>query len=203
MTSAPQVSSMVSKRYAGALIDLAVQNRALEAVEKDVKALESMVADSDDLKSLIRSPLFSADQQRKAIGAIAAKAKFHKLTTNFLNVLAENRRLNALEGLLKAIKQGLSEHRGEVKATVKTASALTAAQTKALQSAISKAVGSDVSLEAKTDPDILGGMIVTVGSHMIDDSVRRKLERLKNAMHGGANQNTETQQTSTAIEEVG
>ncbi len=198
MTAAPQVSSIVSARYATALIDLAEAAKKIDTVESDLNNLESMIKSSDDLKLMIRSPLVNRKQQEKAISALAQKAKFHELTANFLGVLINNRRLYALETILKAARKELSHRRGEISAQVQTATALSAKQISGLQGVISKAVGSDVFLEAKVDPDILGGMIVTVGSRMIDDSVRRKLERLRSAMSKQANQNVVTK-----IEEVG
>lgn len=198
MGASPQVSATVSRRYASALLDLASEKKALDQVEKDLKGLESVISESEDFRAFIRSPLLKQDQQQAAVQDIAKKAGCHVLTINFLGVLAQNRRLYALESILKAARQELSKRRGEVSAVVQTASALTDAQTKALQDAISGAVGSDVALEFQTDPDILGGMIVTVGSHMIDDSVRRKLQRLQTAMGGSANQNT-----SQTLKEVG
>ncbi len=197
MTTAPQASSIVATRYAAALIDLAAGEKAIDKVEKDLQSLESMIEASEDLQSVIRSPLISRDQQEKAIAAIAQKAGLQKLTQNFLGVLVQNGRLYALEGILKAAANEFSKRRGEVTAQVQVANDLSAEQKKDLQSVISKAVGSDVSLEIEVDPDILGGTIVTVGSRMIDDSVRRKLARLRSAMSKQANENV------TQIEEVG
>ncbi len=155
-----------------------------------------MIESSADLQNLIRSPAGNRESQLNALMALATKAKFQKLTKNFLGVLAQNSRVNALEGIIAAALKEISQRRGEVTAKVQTATALTATQTKALQDSISKAVGADVMLEMTTDPAILGGMIVTVGSQMIDDSVRRKLERLHTAMSTGANQNVVLKQVS-------
>ena len=195
MSAATPVSSVVTSRYARAFIDLAAENKAIDKVEKDLSELSAMIESSADLKNLIRSPASNGEGTLNAVLSLADKAKFQKLTRNFLGTLVQNGRLNALEAIIKAAQKLLSERRGEISAKVQTASALNAAQTKALQESISKAIGAKVMLEAVTDPEILGGMIVTVGSQMIDDSVRRKLERLHGAMvSGGANQNVALKQ---------
>jgi F-type H+-transporting ATPase subunit delta len=192
VTSAPQISSIISGRYAASLIDLAEQAKLTDKVEQDLETLQSMISASSDLASMIRSPLINRAEQTNALNEIAARAKFQQLTQNFLGVLVQNRRISTLENILRAARSEFSRRRGEQTANVVTASALTPEQTRALQDAISKAVGSDVFLEAKVDPEILGGMIVTVGSRMIDDSVRRKLERLRSAMTRQSNQNVQT-----------
>ena len=182
-------SSLVAKRYVKALVDLAQESKALDSVDGDFKDLGAMVASSDDLQYLIRSPLIAKDKQIAAIDALSAKAKFHTLTANFLRVLVQNRRLNILEGVLKAFGDEVSKRRGEVSVTVETAQDLNAKQIKALQDVLKKQTGKDIAINAKVEPAILGGMIVTVGSQMIDDSVRRKLEKLKAAMGKGSNEN--------------
>lgn len=189
MSSAGKVSSTVSSRYASAFLDLAEQAKILDKVEKDLLQLKDMIGSSDALGALIRSPLIARGQQESAIQKIAEKAKFQKLTCNFLGLLAQNRRLYALPAIIRAVSKEISRRRGELMVTVETAQILTAAQTKALQTAVAKAVGQNVMLETKVNPEIMGGMIVTAGSFMIDDSVRRKLARLRGAMTGGANQN--------------
>ena len=175
----------VASRYAAALIDMAEQADSTAKIEKDFAELEAMIASSDDLQSLIRNPLLNRRQQEAAILALSAKAGFDALTNNFLGVLAQNRRLPALGAVIRAVKAELSRRRGVVDAQVQTAFALSDAQTKALQKSLSDAVGSQVSMNVEVNRDLLGGLIVTVGSRMIDDSVRRKLERLKRAMSSG------------------
>lgn len=194
VTSAPQISSIISNRYAGSFLDLAAQAKKLDTVENDLNDLSAMIDSSEDLKRLVRSPLNNSARQQAALMAIADKAKLDALTKNFLNVLVQNRRLYALEAIIKSAKKDIIRRRGEVTAKVQTASILSDAQTKALQKEISQALGSNVSLDMQVDPSILGGMIVTVGSRMIDDSVRRKLERLRTAMGSQANTNTIQQQ---------
>lgn len=174
----------VAARYAAALIDMAEQAGAVEKIEKDFNALEAMIAGSADLTSLIRNPLYKRTQQSSAIAALAQKAGFDALTTRFLGVLVQNRRLSALPQVIQALRAELTRRRGGVEANVQSASALSDSQTKALQQALSESMGSHVTLNVAVDRSLLGGMIVTVGSRMIDDSVRRKLERLKRTLSG-------------------
>lgn len=196
MSNAAQSSNVVAARYVGALIELAEDSKKLKDVEKDFSDLAGMVASSADFQHLIRSPLVNAKQQEAAIEALAKKARFTTITTNFLKVLIGNRRLNVLESVLDVFKEEVSKRRGEVIVTVETAQDLTAAQVKSLQAALKKETGADVALNTKVSPEILGGMVVTVGSHMIDDSVARKLERLKASISGGANENTNLKEVS-------
>lgn len=196
MSNAGQSSNVVAARYVGALIDLAEDAKKLKDVEKDFSDLAGMVASSADLQQLIRSPLTSASAQEAAIEALAKKARFITITTNFLKVLVQNRRLNILESVLNVFREQVAKRRGEIIVTVETAQDLTAAQVKSLQTALKKETGADVALNAKVSPEILGGMILTVGSHMIDDSVRRKLDKLKVSMSGGANENTNLKEVS-------
>lgn len=197
MTSAAKPSSAVAGRYARALIDLATEGQALERVESDLAALQSMINNSPELALLIRSPLVNRMKCKAGLMEIAARAKFHALTSNFLGVLCENRRLPALEAIIAAFGAELSRRRGEIAVNVQTAQDMSPAQLKSLEQAIAKGLEKDVSVRASVKPSILGGMIVTVGSQMIDDSVARKLERLKAAMSRQSNQNP------TSIEKVG
>lgn len=189
MSSSGQTSTIVSQRYANALIELAEEGKALDKVEKDMLSLAKMIGDSDDLAALIRSPVNNQDSLYKAIFAIAEKAKFQGITTSFLGVLIQNRRLGNLPKIIEAFGSALDKRRGAITVNVEVAQDLSAKQQKELQAALSKAIGKDVAVNATVKPDILGGMIVTIGSHMIDDSVRRKLERLKVSMGSGANEN--------------
>ena len=183
-------SGLAAVRYATALIDVAHDTKKIDSVEKDLYALEAMIDGSEDLQRLINSPLLSRPQQINAITAIAKKAKFQAITTNFLALLAENRRLPMLQGMINAAKMDMSRRRGEIAADIKSAFKLTKAQEKALQESLSKAVGQAVAVNVSVDADLIGGMVVTVGSQMIDDSVKRKLERLRRAMQSNANMNT-------------
>ncbi|NCT40435.1 MAG: F0F1 ATP synthase subunit delta [Alphaproteobacteria bacterium] len=196
MAKAAQSHNVVASRYVGALIDLAEDSKKLKDVEKDFSDLVGMASSSADFRQLIHSPVTSESQQFDAIDAIAKKARFTTITTNFLKVLVQNRRLNILESVLSVFQREVSKRRGEIIVTVETAQDLTAAQMKSLQDTLKKETGADVVLNTKVEPSILGGMIVTVGSHMIDDSVARKLERLKTSMTGGANENTNLKEVS-------
>lgn len=190
MTSATQSSGLVANRYIKALIDLAEEAKAVPAVESDFSDLAAMIESSEDFRHLIRSPLIPAGKQDAAVEALAKKAKFHALTVNFLKTLVANRRLNILEATVGEFAREVSKRRGEIEVIVETAQDLSAKQIKALQDALKKSTGAEISLKAKVEPSILGGMIVTVGSHMIDDSVRRKLEKLKVAMSTSSNENS-------------
>ena len=182
-------SSTAALRYATALIETAQDAKAIDTIEKDLQDLAVMIAESEDLQKVLTSPLFSRTDQNNAMTALADKAKFHDLTKNFLSVLAGNRRLALLSAIIVAVQDLLAKQRGEVSAKVQSAYALSDKQTKELQESLSKAMGQNVTLDVHVNKDLIGGMVVTVGSKMIDDSVKRKLERLKAAMKFGANQN--------------
>ena len=190
MTSSTPISSVVLTRYAGALIDLAEESKSVSKIQKDLKDIEAMIASSDELAQLISSPLVSQQKQEKIIGDIATKAKLQTLTQNFLGVLVQNRRLYALEGVIKVFHKIVSQRSGEVSVRVETAHKLTAAQEKDFTKKLSAVIGSDISVETVVAPEIIGGMVVTIGSYMVDDSVRRKIERLNSALKQTSNQNT-------------
>lgn len=183
MGSAATESGAIAKRYAISLLELSEKSKNLESVEKDLKDLLAMLQSSDDLKNLIRNPLFTREQQSRAVLELAKKAKFTQLTGNFLGVLVTNRRLFYLKAVIKAFQTELRKLRGEVEAEIETAFALSPAQTYKLQKELSKKLGSNVTLNVKVNKDLLGGLVVTVGSRMIDNSVRRKLTLLNNAMN--------------------
>lgn len=189
MSAASRVSSVVTSRYANALLELAEESKAVPKIESDIKDLEAMLSSSADLSELVENPRISKTKQREAMEAIAAKAKFQKLTMNFLNVLIENRRLNIVHAVAKAVLQELSKRRGEKTAHVRVAQDLSAKQIKDLEDSLSKASGNPVTLEVEVDPSILGGMVVTMDSRMVDDSVAGKLERLKKMMGQSSNEN--------------
>ncbi|MFK7839724.1 MAG: F0F1 ATP synthase subunit delta [Bdellovibrionales bacterium] len=197
MSQSAKSSSIVASRYVGALIDLAEGSKKLKDIEKDFSDLAAMVESSTDLQQLIRSPILNEKQQSNAVEAISKKARFTSITTNFLKVLIQNRRLNYLESILSVFKVEIAKRRGEIIVKVETAQDLSATQVKNLQAVLKKETGANIALQAEVDPSILGGIVVTVGSHMIDDSVARKLERLKISMSdAGANQNTNLKEVS-------
>ncbi len=176
---------------------MAEEGKLVDKVETDLQELAKMIEGSPELGKLIANPLISRGQQREGIMALANKVKFQKLTGNFLGVVADNRRLDMLPHMIEAFQKELRKRRGEVEAKVETAYVLTPAQTDALQKQLSKAMGTNVTLNVEVNKELLGGMVVTVGSRMIDDSVRRKLERLQRTMSAGSNEN------QTKLKEVG
>ncbi len=172
----------VAGRYAAALFGLAQEAGALEVVEADLAALGVAIAGSDDLRGFLRSPVYGRDDQKNAIAALAKKASFNELTSNFVALVAQNRRLFALEDMTSAFAVLAAQHRGEVSAEVVSAAALDADQAKALRHEIEAMVGKAVKLETRVDPDLLGGLVVKIGSQMIDASLKTKLNRLKTVM---------------------
>lgn len=189
MSATSSGTNIVALRYASAFLDMAAEQGVVQQAENDMNELGAMLAGSADLQAAIGNPLLGRDQQKAAMQALAKQAKFQDLTVRFLGVLAQNRRIAALPGVLKAFAAELRRRRGEVQAQVQTAYALTPAQTQELQAQLSKAMGVNVTLDVTVNKDLLGGMTVTVGSRMIDDSVRSKLDRLQRAMTSGSNQN--------------
>jgi F-type H+-transporting ATPase subunit delta len=176
--------SGVSVRYASALYDLADEKGALDAVANDLTALQKMVDDSDDFRRFLKSPVFSRGEQSKAIAALAQKAELSPLSQKFLGLLAHNRRLFALPGIIAGFRAILADRRGEATAHVTSAAPLSAGQTTSLIEALQKSVGRKIDIVSKVDPSILGGLIVKVGSRMVDSSLKSKLQRLKLAMKG-------------------
>jgi F-type H+-transporting ATPase subunit delta len=176
--------SGVSARYAQALYDLADDKGAIDAVAADLTSLQKMIADSEDFKRFIKSPIIGRNEQSKAIAAIAEKAQFSPLAHKFLGLLAANRRLFALPDIITGFRQILADRRGQATAQVTSAAPLTDAQTTSLIEALKKSVGRNVDIISKVDPSILGGLIVKVGSRMVDSSLKSKLNRLKLVMKG-------------------
>jgi F-type H+-transporting ATPase subunit delta len=172
----------VGARYAQALFDLAIERRALDAVERDLDAVGAMVRESADLRRLIASPRFAAEDKAKGLAAVAARAELGELTTKFLGLLTANRRAAALGEIIVAFKRLAAGHRGLVAAQVVTAMPLTDAQIGALKSALRQALGKDPQIEARVDPAILGGIKVRVGSKLYDASLKSKLDSLKYAL---------------------
>lgn len=141
-----------------------------------------MLDESEDLRRFVASPVFSADEQSKAITALSTKAGFGALVGNFVKLVARNRRLFALPGMISAFRAIAAEHRGEVTADVTSAHALSPAQEKELKVALDGVTGKKVKVAVTVDPSILGGLIVKVGSRQIDTSLRTKLSTLKLAL---------------------
>lgn len=171
-------------RYATALFDLARDAKALGAVEASLGAVKSALGESADFTALTRSPLIGRDAAAKGVAAVAKAMKLDALTTNFLGVLAKNRRLAALPAIVSAFFGLAAHHRGEITAEVTAAHELTAAQTDALKAKLKAGLKRDVALDLTVDPAILGGLVVKVGSRMIDSSIRTKLGAIGQAMKG-------------------
>lgn len=179
--SSKQVSG-VGERYANSLFELALESKSVEKVEKDLAGFEALLSSSEDLRRLVASPVFSGDEQLRAISAIADEAGLKGLVGNFLRVVARNRRLFAMPGIIRAFRAMAAEHRGEVVADVVSAHGLSAAQKKELASALKSVAGKEVSMNITVDAAILGGLIVKIGSRQIDTSLRTKLNALKLAL---------------------
>ncbi len=177
-----QLTSGVAERYASSLFELALEQGAVENVTRDLDRFQAMLDESDDLKRFVLSPVFSADDQLKAIVAISEKAGISGFFANFLKVVARNRRLFALPGMIKAFRIIAASQRGEITAEVTAAHALDAAQETELKAALKGVTGKDVAIAVTVDPSILGGLIVKVGSRQIDTSLRTKLSTLKLAL---------------------
>jgi F-type H+-transporting ATPase subunit delta len=177
-------ASGLAGRYATALFDLAAEQNALDAVAKDLVALRQLTVESADLARLIASPVIAREQQAKAITAVAERAGFHALTRNILGVLALNRRLFALPGAIDGYLAKLAESRGEVTAEVSSATPLSDSQIAAVADALRQAIGSKITINTKVDKRLLGGLVVRVGSRMVDSSLRTKLQKLQLAMKG-------------------
>ncbi len=172
----------VAERYAQALFELALEAKALEAVEADLGRFNQLLDESEDLRRLVRSPVFSAEDQVRAIGAVLARAEIGGLVGNLVRVAARNRRLFAVPGMVDAFARLAARHRGEVAAAVTSAEPLSETHVGDLKAALRDKLGKDVTLETRVDPTLLGGLTLKIGSRMIDASLRTKLNSLKLAM---------------------
>jgi F-type H+-transporting ATPase subunit delta len=174
----------LAARYATALFELARDQGALDKIAADLDNVKAMIESSADLRRLVRSPIIGRAEQGKAMDAVLARAQVNELTRRFVGVVAANRRLFSLEAIISAFKQQLAKSRGELTAIVSTAQPLDDAQKAALDASLRRAVGVKVAVETKVDPELLGGMVVRIGSRMFDSSLRSKLQRLQLAMKG-------------------
>ena len=182
MTGEVDTTSGVAGRYANALFELALEENLLESVEQDLNRFQQALDAVEDLRRLVRSPVFSAEEQGRAIAAILEEMKIEGLTANFLKLIARNRRLFAAPDMIKAFRAQLARHRGQTSAEVISAAKLEEGQVRALQSALKAALHKDVQLDQKVDASLLGGLVVKVGSRMVDSSLRTKLNSLKAVM---------------------
>lgn len=174
----------LAERYATALIELADENKKLDEVANDFKGLRKTIAESADLRRLMQSPLYSREQQSKAMAAVLDKAEVADLTRRFVLLVSQNHRLFALQAMIDAYLEELARRRGEVTAEVVAAYDLSDTQHQSLMEALRRSVGSNVSVNLVVDPGLIGGLIVRVGSRMVDSSIRTKLHRLRLAMKG-------------------
>jgi F-type H+-transporting ATPase subunit delta len=171
-------------RYATALFELADERKLLDAVAEDLRGLRGLIRESADLRRLIRSPVLAREAQGRAIEALAQAAGLQPLTRNFLGLLARNRRLFALPEMIEGFLQTLAQRRGEVTAEVVAAQDLTPAQRDTLSEQLRKSLGQKVTVDLRVDPSLLGGLVVKLGSRMVDASLKSKLHRLEMAMKG-------------------
>jgi F-type H+-transporting ATPase subunit delta len=177
----PSVSG-VSGRYATALFELARDEKSVDAILADLNQFDAMLADSADLKRLVRSPVFSAEVQMKALDAVMDRAGISGTSAKFLRVLTANRRLFAVSDVIRAFRALVANFKGEATAEVTVAEQLNDKNLDALKAALKSVSGKDVALNVKVDPSIIGGLVVKLGSRMVDSSLRTKLNSIKNAM---------------------
>jgi F-type H+-transporting ATPase subunit delta len=175
-------SSGAAERYALAVFELAREAKGVKTLETDVAALGDALAGSADLRAMIASPVYSREEQGAAIAAVASKMKLSATVAGALGLMAANRRLFVLPQFLSALTAMIAEDKGEVTADVTAAAALTAAQSKKLAASLKASVGKTVNLNVTVDESLIGGLIVKVGSKMIDTSIRSRLASLQNAM---------------------
>ena len=177
----PSVSG-VSGRYATALFELARDEKSVDAVKADLDRFDALLNESADLKRLVRSPVFTAEAQLKALTAVLDKAGISGIAANFLKVLTKNRRLFAVSDVIRALRALVARFKGEATADVTVAETLNDRNLDALKTALKSVTGKDVMLNVKVDPSIIGGLVVKLGSRMVDSSLRTKLNSIKHAM---------------------
>jgi F-type H+-transporting ATPase subunit delta len=179
----PIVSGMAS-RYATALFDLARETNAIDAVKADLERFDTLVAENPDLNRLVRSPVFSVAEQLQALSAVLDRAGIGDLAAKFLKLVTMNRRLFAARDMVRGYRELVALHKGEATAEVTVAERLKDDHVAALKSALKAVSGKDVDLAIKIDPAIIGGLVVKLGSRMVDTSLRTKLNALRHAMKG-------------------
>lgn len=182
MSDTASVVSGVAERYATALFELANEAGQLDTVATDIGRFDALMAESADLTRLVRSPVFTPDEQLKAATAVLDRAGIGGLVANFVKLAAKNRRLFAVPDMFRGYRQLLAAHRGETAAEVTTAEPLSDSQLADIRSALGEVTGKEVRVDAKVDPSLIGGLIVKLGSRMIDTSLKTKLNQLKIAL---------------------
>lgn len=176
------ISTGIAARYATAVFDLAKEGKDIKALETDVAALQAAIADSADFTTLLTSPLYNRDEQGAAVTAISKKMGLSVTVSNVLSLLVAKRRLFVLPHMLAVLQDRLADERGEMTAEVTTAKSLTEAQSDKLAKTLSGQVGKTVTIKQTVDESIIGGLIVKMGSRMIDTSIAAKLNALQNTM---------------------
>ncbi|NIJ22384.1 F-type H+-transporting ATPase subunit delta [Sphingomonas naasensis] len=184
MENSGGIQASLSGRYATALFELARDSKALPKVESSLATVRQALDESADFKALTTSPLIGRTDAAKAVAATAAALKLDQTTSNFLGVLAQNRRLNQLPAIIRAFRQLAAAHRGETTAEVTSAHPLDASQVDALKQQLRTRLGRDVNVDLSVDPSLLGGLVVKIGSQMIDSSIKTRLNSLAHAMKG-------------------
>ena len=182
MSTSAASTSGAAGRYASAIFDLGRETNALESLETDFAALNTLISDSDDLSRLVNSPAYTRENQQKAMSAIMSKAGTSDLASRFVSLMISKGRLSTLPGAILGFTEMLADHRGETVAEVTSAAPLTEAQRDKLAANLKSSFGKDVKIDASVDPSLLGGLIVKVGSKMIDSSLKAKLSGLQLAM---------------------
>ena len=184
METSGGIQASLAGRYASALFGLARDERQIDAVSRSLDSLAQALAESPDLAGLVASPLVGREDAGKAFAALGPSLQLDPITTNFLGVVARNGRKRELAAIVRMFKRLAADHRGEVSAEVTSAHPLKDDQLDALKAQLRARAGRDVAIEAQVDPAILGGIVVKLGSQMIDASIRTKLNRLATAMKG-------------------
>ncbi len=182
MASESSGLSGIAERYATALYELADESKSLDAVADDLRRLKAMIQGSSDLTRFLRSPLIDRQAQTKGILAVLDAAKVSDLVRRFVAVVGSHRRLVALPGIIDAFLRQLAKRRGEIVVHVASARPLTAAQSAELDKALRGVVGQKIVVEAKVDPALIGGLVVRVGSRMVDTSIQTQLQKLRRAL---------------------
>lgn len=182
MSEPASISTSIAARYATAVYELAKDGKKVKAIETDLGNLSGAMADSGDFNALIHSPIYSREEQGVAITALAKKMKLSPIMSNALALMAQKRRLFVLPQLVVALRAAIAEDKGEVTADVTSAKALTKTQSDKLAKSLKAKLGKTVTINATVDDTLIGGLVVKVGSKMIDTSIRSKLNSLQNAM---------------------
>ncbi len=186
MAAGTSLTGGLAGRYASALFELGVERNALDEIATDLYTIKAMIAESADLRRLLQSPVLTRDEQLAAIKAVLDRAEISDLAKRFVSTVAQNRRLFVLDQMIYVFDKMLSEHRGEITANVASARPLSDEQVSALSQTLAALTGQEIKLDTTVDVDLIGGLVVRMGSRMFDSSIRTKLQKLELAMKGVA-----------------